>query len=165
MRTPRTVVLPGGLIYYWSKPFSHRALEGWTAWREGGAQRQRPYAGRIAKAARLHQRQFGKNHLGDRNEFLPTVHGLDEFFGNLYHLNAKEEPEQEFYPKDPAFRQQFGPRGVRCYATNSVDSTADPRFGVMGKQKCEDTGPLTRKRMETVDEEFLESGIDFMARQ
>jgi arylsulfatase A-like enzyme len=109
--------------------------------------------------------QFGKNHLGDRNEFLPTVHGFDEFFGNLYHLNAEEEPEQEFYPKDPAFRQRFGPRGVfHCYSTNSLDSTVDPRFGVMGKQKCEDTGPLTRKRMETVDEEFLKAGIDFMER-
>jgi arylsulfatase len=109
--------------------------------------------------------QFGKNHLGDRNEFLPTVHGFDEFFGNLYHLNAEEEPEQEFYPKDPAFRQRFGPRGVfHCYSTNSLDSTVDPRFGVMGKQKCEDTGPLTRKRMETVDQEFLKAGIDFMER-
>jgi arylsulfatase A-like enzyme len=109
--------------------------------------------------------QFGKNHLGDRNEFLPTVHGFDEFFGNLYHLNAEEEPEQEFYPKDPAFKQKFGPRGVlHCYATDSFDSTADPRFGPMGKQKCEDTGPLTRKRMETVDDEFLKSGIDFMER-
>src|ERR1700731_3667416 len=66
--------------------------------------------------------QFGKNHLGDANEFLPTVHGFDEFFGNLYHLNAEEEPEQEFYPKDPTFRQKFGPRGVlHCYATDSFD--------------------------------------------
>ena len=109
--------------------------------------------------------QFGKNHLGDRNEFLPTVHGFDEFFGNLYHLNAEEEPEQEFYPKDPAFWQKFGPRGVlHCYATDSVDSTVEPRFGAVGKQKCEDTGPLTRKRMETVDDEFLKAGMDFMER-
>lgn len=109
--------------------------------------------------------QFGKNHLGDQNEFLPTVHGFDEFFGNLYHLNAEEEPEQEQYPKDPAFMQRFGPRGVlHCYATNSFDSTVDPRFGVMGKQKCQDTGPLTRKRMETADDEFLKGGIDFMER-
>ena len=99
--------------------------------------------------------QFGKNHLGDRNEFLPTVHGFDEFFGNLYHLNAEEEPEHEFYPKDPAFKQTFAPRGVlHCYATDSFDSAADPRFGAIGKQKCEDTGPLTRKRMETVDRSF-----------
>jgi arylsulfatase A-like enzyme len=109
--------------------------------------------------------QFGKNHLGDRNEFLPTVHGFDEFFGNLYHLNAEEEPEQEMYPKDPAFMKKFGPRGVlHCHATDSFDSTVDPRFGVMGKQKCEDTGPITRKRMQTVDEEFLESGLGFMER-
>ncbi len=109
--------------------------------------------------------QFGKNHLGDRNEFLPTVHGFDEFFGNSYHLNAEEEPEQEFYPKDPTFRQTFAPRRVlHCYANNSFDSTADPRFGTIGKQKCDDTGPLTRKRMETVDEEFLKAAMDFMKR-
>ena len=109
--------------------------------------------------------QFGKNHLGDANEFLPTVHGFDEFFGNLYHLNAEEEPEQEFYPKDPTFWKRFGPRGVlHCYARDSFDSTADSRFGPIGKQKCEDTGPLTRKRMQTVDEEFMKSGIDFMER-
>ncbi|HEY2105188.1 MAG TPA: sulfatase-like hydrolase/transferase, partial [Candidatus Binataceae bacterium] len=109
--------------------------------------------------------QFGKNHLGDRNEFLPTVHGFDEFFGNLYHLNAEEEPEHEDYPKNPEFKQKFGPRGVlHCYATEADDTTMDPRFGVMGKQKCEDTGPLTRKRMETVDEEFLKGSLDFMQR-
>ena len=97
--------------------------------------------------------QFGKNHLGDRNEFLPTVHGFDEFFGNLYHLNAEEEPENEDYPKNPEFKQRFGPRGVlHCYATDVDDPAVDPRFGRMGKQKCEDTGPLTRKRMETVDD-------------
>jgi arylsulfatase A-like enzyme len=109
--------------------------------------------------------QFGKNHLGDRNEFLPTVHGFDEFFGNLYHLNAEEEPEQEFYPKDPAFKKQFGPRGVlHCYPAETFDTTTDPRFGQMGKQKCEDTGPLTRKRMETIDDEFLGASINFMDR-
>jgi arylsulfatase len=124
-----------------------------------------PTLAELLKARGYTSGQFGKNHLGDRNEFLPTVHGFDEFFGNLYHLNAEEEPEQEFYPKDPAFKQKFGPRGVlHCYATDSFDSTADPRFGPMGKQKCEDTGPLTRKRMETVDDEFLKSGIDFMER-
>src|SRR3954464_12745786 len=74
--------------------------------------------------------QFGKNHLGDRNEYLPTVHGFDEFFGNLYHLNAEEEPEQRTYPRDPAFRAKFGPRGVmRCKASDRDDSTVDPRFG------------------------------------
>src|SRR3954468_3662618 len=110
--------------------------------------------------------QFGKNHLGDRNEFLPTVHGFDEFFGNLYHLNAEEEPENEDYPKNPQFRATFGPRGVmKCMATNADDSTVDARFGKMGKQKCEDTGPLTKKRMETVDEEFIGAAKNFIERQ
>jgi len=109
--------------------------------------------------------QFGKNHLGDQNEFLPTVHGFDEFFGNLYHLNAEEEPEHEDYPKDPEFRKKFGPRGVlHCFATDTDDTTVDPRFGAMGKQKCEDTGPLTRKRMETADGEFLKASMDFIER-
>jgi arylsulfatase len=110
--------------------------------------------------------QFGKNHLGDRNEHLPTVHGFDEFFGNLYHLNAEEEPENIDYPKDPAFRERFGPRGVlRCTASDTDDPTIDPRFGAVGKQVIEDTGPLTRKRMETVDEEFLSAAIDFIGRK
>ena len=79
--------------------------------------------------------QFGKNHLGDRNEFLPTVHGFDEFFGNLYHLNAEEEPENPDYPKDPAFKARFGPRGViRSVATDSDDPTVDPRWGKVGRQ-------------------------------
>ena len=92
--------------------------------------------------------QFGKNHLGDRNEFLPTVHGFDEFFGNLYHLNAEEEPEDSDYPKSESFREQFGPRGVlKCVATDTKTPGDDPRFGPWGKQKCEDTGPLTMKRM------------------
>ena len=110
--------------------------------------------------------QFGKNHLGDRNEFLPTVHGFDEFLGNLYHLNAEEEPENVDYPKEseyPNFRKRFGPRGVmHCFATDTDDPTVDPRFGRMGKQKCEDTGPLTRKRMETVDEEVTAAALKFM---
>ena len=80
--------------------------------------------------------QFGKNHLGDRNEFLPTVHGFDEFFGNLYHLNAEQEPENPDYPKDPAFRKKFGPRGVlHCWATDTDDATVDPAYGKVGKQK------------------------------
>jgi arylsulfatase len=109
--------------------------------------------------------QFGKNHLGDRNEYLPTVHGFDEFFGNLYHLNAEEEPEDPQYPKDPRFKQRFGPRGaLRCKATDHDDATIDPRFGRVGKQTIEDTGPVTRKRMETVDEEFLAGSLDFMER-
>lgn len=94
--------------------------------------------------------QFGKNHLGDRDEHLPTRHGFDEFFGNLYHLNAEEEPEGYFYPKDPAFRKQYGPRGV-------IKSSADG--------KIEDTGPLNTARMPTVDEEFLGGAKDFIGRQ
>jgi arylsulfatase A-like enzyme len=109
--------------------------------------------------------QFGKNHLGDRNEHLPAVHGFDEFFGNLYHLNAEEEPENVDYPKDPAFRERFGPRGVlRCKASDTDDPTVDPHFGRVGKQVIEDTGPLTRKRMETADEEFLAAAIGFVER-
>ena len=109
--------------------------------------------------------QFGKNHLGDRNEFLPTVHGFDEFFGNLYHLNAEEEPENPDYPKDPRFRRRFGPRGVlKCKASDSDDPTVDPAYGRVGKQTIENTGPLNAKRMETVDEEFLSAALDFIDR-
>ncbi|WP_420411026.1 arylsulfatase [Roseibium sp.] len=93
--------------------------------------------------------QFGKNHLGDKDEMLPTNHGFDEFFGNLYHLNAEEEPENPDYPKDPAFRERFGPRGV-------IKSSADGTI--------EDTGPLTKKRMETVDDETITAAIDFIRR-
>jgi arylsulfatase len=95
--------------------------------------------------------QFGKNHLGDRDEFLPTAHGFDEFFGNLYHLNAEQEPENEDYPKNPEFKKKFGPRGV-------LHSWANPD----GTQKIEDTGSLTIKRMETVDGEFLDASLKFM---
>jgi arylsulfatase A-like enzyme len=110
--------------------------------------------------------QFGKNHLGDRNEYLPTVHGFDEFFGNLYHLNAEEEPENPDYPKDPAFKARFGPRGVlKSKATETDDATEDPRFGRVGKQIIEDTGPLTKKRMETIDDETTRAAIDFIKRQ
>ena len=93
--------------------------------------------------------QFGKNHLGDQDKHLPTNHGFDEFFGNLYHLNAEEEPETYYYPKDPEFRKKFGPRGV-------IKSTADG--------KIEDTGPMTRKRMETADDDFVAAGLDFIDR-
>jgi arylsulfatase len=110
--------------------------------------------------------QFGKNHLGDRNEFLPTVHGFDEFFGNLYHLNAEEDPEDPDYPKIPAFKAKFGPRGViKSKASGRDDPTADPRFGKVGKQTIEDTGPLDKKRMETIDDETTAAAIDFMQRQ
>lgn len=110
--------------------------------------------------------QFGKNHVGDRNPSLPTVNGFDEFFGNLYHLNAEEEPELPDYPKDPAYRAKFGPRGVlKCKATDVDDPTVDPRFGKVGKQIIEDTGPLTKKRMETIDDETSSAAIDFIKRQ
>ena len=109
--------------------------------------------------------QFGKNHLGDRNDMLPTVHGFDEWFGNLYHLNAEEEPENVDYPKDPAFKAKFGPRGVlHAFASDKDDPTDDPRFGKVGKQTIRDTGPLTRKRMETIDEEVTVKTIEFMER-
>jgi arylsulfatase len=98
--------------------------------------------------------QFGKNHLGDKDEFLPTVHGFDEFFGNLYHLNAEEEPEDEDYPKDPAFKKRFGPRGV-------LHSWADGKGG----QTVEDTGPLNKLRMETIDEEVTSKALDFIDRK
>ena len=116
--------------------------------------------------------QFGKNHQGDLNPHLPTNHGFDEFFGNLYHLNAEEEPENEDYPRDlvlkngKTFLENFGPRGViRSWATDKDDATVDPRFGRVGKQKIEDTGPLTKKRMETVDDETLAAAKDFIKRQ
>ena len=110
--------------------------------------------------------QFGKNHVGDRNESLPTVNGFDEFFGNLYHLNAEEEPELPDYPKDPEYIKKFGPRGVlRCKASNKDDNTVDPRFGKIGKQTIEDTGALTKKRMETIDDETSAAAIDFIERQ
>jgi len=110
--------------------------------------------------------QFGKNHVGDRNETLPTVNGFDEFLGNLYHLNAEEEPQLPNYPKDPAYLAKFGPRGVlRCKATDKDDPTVDPRFGKIGKQTIEDTGPLTKERMETIDDETSEAAIDYMKRQ
>ena len=110
--------------------------------------------------------QFGKNHLGDRNEFLPTVHGFDEFYGNLYHLNAEEDPESRTYPRDPRFREALGPRGVlRCKASDRDDPTHHPRWGKVGKQTIEDTGPLTKKRMETIDDETSAAAIDFIKRQ
>src|SRR4029078_12778849 len=105
--------------------------------------------------------QFGKNHLGDLNHMLPTNHGFDEFFGNLYHLNAEEEPEMYDYPKDkdfPEFRKKLGPRGVmRSWATDKDNPKVEERWGKIGKQKIEDTGPLDRKRMETCDDEFAEA--------
>jgi arylsulfatase A-like enzyme len=111
--------------------------------------------------------QFGKNHLGDRNEYLPTVHGFDEFFGNLYHLNAEEEPERPYWPADDKdYVDNNSPRGVlRCKATDVDDPTVQPHWGRVGKQTIEDTGPLTSKRMETIDDETTAAAIDYMGRQ
>ncbi len=109
--------------------------------------------------------QFGKNHLGDLNEFLPTVHGFDEFYGNLYHLNAEEEPENPDYPRDPELRKHILPRGVlHSWATEKDDATEEPRWGRVGKQKVEDTGALTKKRMETIDDEVTGKALDFIDR-
>jgi arylsulfatase A-like enzyme len=125
-----------------------------------------PSIGGLLKNLGYASGQFGKNHVGDRNESLPTVNGFDEFFGNLYHLNAEEEPELPDYPKDPAYRAKFGPRGVlRCRASDKDDTTVDPRFGKVGKQTIEDTGALTKKRMETIDDETSAAAIDFVRRQ
>jgi arylsulfatase A-like enzyme len=113
--------------------------------------------------------QFGKNHLGDLNMFLPTAHGFDEFFGNLYHLNAEEEPEMyDYYPEAdfPGIRKNITPRGVmHSWAQDKDDATEEPRWGRVGKQKIEDTGPLTKKRMETCDDEFCGAAKDFIKRQ
>ncbi len=131
-----------------------------------GLQAEDPTIAELLKPLGYATGQFGKNHLGDRNEFLPTVHGFDEFFGNLYHLNAEEEPELPDYPKDPKFKAAFGPRGVlHCFATDKDDPTVDPRWGRVGKQTIEDTGALTKKRMETVDEEITASALGWMEKQ
>ena len=114
-----------------------------------GMKKEDPTIATLLKAQGYVTGQFGKNHLGDRDEMLPTAHGFDEFFGNLYHLNAEEEPENPDYPKDPEFKKKFGPRGV-------IHSFAGG--------KIEDTGPLTRKRMETIDEEVTAKALDFMSR-
>ncbi|MEE4143839.1 MAG: sulfatase-like hydrolase/transferase, partial [Halieaceae bacterium] len=112
-----------------------------------GLQAEDPTIAELLKPLGYATGQFGKNHLGDKDEFLPSNHGFDEFFGNLYHLNAEEEPETYFYPADPEFRKRFAPRGViRSYADG----------------KIEDTGPLTRKRMEVIDQEFTDAAVKFM---
>src|SRR5215210_5867552 len=133
-----------------------------------GLQKEDPTIAEMLKPLGYATGQFGKNHLGDRNEFLPTVHGFDEFYGNLYHLNAEEDPEQYDYPPEreyPNFRKKYGPRGVlRCKASNKDDKTVDPRFGKVGKQVIEDTGPLTRKRMETIEDDLLAHSLEFIDR-
>lgn len=115
-----------------------------------GLRKEDPTIAELLKAQGYATGQFGKNHLGDKDEFLPTNHGFDEFYGNLYHLNAEEEPELPDYPKDPEFRKKFGPRGV-------LHSFADG--------KIEDTGPLTKKRMETIDDDTATRAADFIERQ
>ncbi|GAB7125924.1 arylsulfatase [Silvimonas sp. JCM 19000] len=132
-----------------------------------GIQKSDPSIAEVLKSVGYATAQFGKNHLGDRNEFLPTVHGFDEWFGNLYHLNAEEEPEELDYPgqKNPAYKDKYGPRGVlHTWATTSDDATVDPKFGKVGKQKIVDTGPLTRKRMETIDQEVTDETLKYMDR-
>jgi len=134
-----------------------------------GLQAEDPTIAELLKAHGYATGQFGKNHFGDLNKYLPTVHGFDEFYGNLYHLNAEEEPEDRDYPDPklfPIFKANFGPRGVlRCRATDEDDATVQPRWGRVGRQKIEDTGPLTRKRMETCDDDFVAAARHFMTRQ
>ena len=134
-----------------------------------GLQAEDPTIAELLKGQGYATGQFGKNHLGDLNHMLPTNHGFDEFYGNLYHLNAEEEPEERDYPDPkqfPQFKAAFGPRGVmRSWATDQDDPTEQPRWGRVGKQKIEDTGPLTRKRMETCDDEFVAAAKDFITRQ
>jgi arylsulfatase len=134
-----------------------------------GLQKEDPTIAELLKPLGYATGQFGKNHLGDRNEYLPTVHGFDEFYGNLYHLNAEEEPELPDYPNPqdfPNFRERFGPRGVlHSFATSVDDPTVDPRFGRVGKQKIEDTGPLTKKRMETIDDDIADRAAVFIDTQ
>ncbi len=137
-----------------------------------GMQAEDPTMATLLKQEGYATGQFGKNHLGDRNEHLPTVHGFDEFFGNLYHLNAEEEPENEDYPGDLVLRdgrtflEAFGPRGVLdCVATDTESDVVDDRFGPMGLQDCTDTGPLTRERMKTIDDDVAQRAVDFMERQ
>ena len=132
-----------------------------------GIQKSDPTLAEVLRSQGYATAQFGKNHLGDRNEFLPTMHGFDEWFGNLYHLNAEEEPEELDYPgqKNPAYKQKFGPRGVlHTWATTTDDSTVDPKFGRVGLQKIEDTGALTRKRMETFDQEVTDETLKYLDR-
>ena len=134
-----------------------------------GLQAEDPTIAELLKPLGYATGQFGKNHLGDLNKYLPTAHGFDEFFGNLYHLNAEEEPEYPNWPSPeefPAFNERARPRGViHSWATDEDDPTEDPRYGRVGRQRIEDTGPLTSKRMETIDDEVLEHGLDFIARQ
>jgi arylsulfatase len=132
-----------------------------------GIQKDDPTLAEVLKPMGYATAQFGKNHLGDRNEFLPTVHGFDEWFGNLYHLNAQEEPEQLDYPgqRNPDYLQKFGPRDVLyTWATTVDDPADDPIFGKVGKQRIEKRGQLTRKRMETFDQEVTDATLNYLDR-
>ncbi len=137
-----------------------------------GIQKESPSLAEVLKQVGYATGQFGKNHLGDHNFSLPTAHGFDEFFGNLYHLNTQEEHEQrdyvnfakEYSGSVEAYADKFGTRGVlHCYATEEEDKTVDPRFGVVGKQKCTDTGPLGNERMKNFDRaEMLPAALNFI---
>ncbi|WP_246543596.1 arylsulfatase [Novosphingobium profundi] len=139
-----------------------------------GLQAASPCLAEVMKAAGYRTGHFGKNHLGDRNEHLPTAHGFDEFFGNLYHLNTQEEAEQRDYQAFgkqfsgdlEKYESQFGTRGViHSFATDRDDATSDPRFGKVGKQTIQDTGPLTAKRMENFDSaEMIPTALEFMGK-
>jgi arylsulfatase A-like enzyme len=133
-----------------------------------GIQKEDPTLAEVLKSQGYATGQFGKNHLGDRNDFLPTVHGFDEWFGNLYHLNAEEEPEELDYPgqKNPEYTKKVGPRGVlHAWATTTDNTTVEDRWGKIGKQKIENTGMLTRERMATFDEEVLGHTLTWMDKQ
>lgn len=134
-----------------------------------GLQKEDPTIAELLKPLGYATGQFGKNHLGDLNKHLPTAHGFDEFFGNLYHLNAEEEPEHEDYPtpeEAPALYNALLPRGViHSWATEEESTEVDPRYGPVGRQRIEDTGPLTKKRMETIDDETTSACVDFIQRQ
>ena len=119
-----------------------------------GMRKEDPTIAELLKSVGYATGQFGKNHLGDKDKHLPTNHGFDEFYGNLYHLNAEEEPELPDYPKNPEFRKKYGPRGV-------IHSWALPD----GSQKIEDTGPLTKKRMETIDDDVAARSAEFIEKQ
>jgi arylsulfatase A-like enzyme len=139
-----------------------------------GIQDKDPTIAQLLKPLGYATAQIGKNHLGDRNEFLPTVHGFDEFYGILYHLNAMEEPYDKEYPKDPAFVKNFGPRNIiESKASDTDDATTDPRWGRVGKQTIKDCGPLpphpnmdpkAQTNMEVIDEELVRRSVDFMDR-
>ena len=167
-RPLRPAVLHGRArrLHHRAEPVPHRPAQGRPARRQGGTLRRRTRRSPNCSSRRATPpASSARTTSATATSILPTVHGFDEFFGNLYHLNAEEEPENPDYPKDPAFSSRFGPRGVlNARRRDDDDPTEDPRFGRVGKQKIEDTGPLTTKRMETVDEEFLGAALDFIDR-